>query len=173
MAEKLSNTYRYTCSCCGKTMTGLLMSIACNVPDNWLDLSEAERTQSQMNSDFCYLKWEDGTVERYIRCIMELPVPSLDDVFTYGVWMSISEESWDIHLEGSETGTYEKDSCFGFLGNAIRTFPQSRNLHADVCFREGDKRPVVILHHADHPLVAAQENGLRVEQAEAIIAGLH
>lgn len=168
----LAQRHIWTCSCCGQRIAGLPLDVSLRVPDNFLYLSDAEKDRSFCTSDFCVLENADGTVERYIRCVTKLPVPALEDDFTYGVWMSVSQRSWDVYQRGFQSGQYEDAGCFGYLGNNLSDFTGCFGLEADIRFEPGNARPSVVLHDADHPLVKAQRNGIGVATVEAIVAGL-
>jgi hypothetical protein len=164
------DTYKWTCACCGKSMTGLPMDLAFREPGGWLDLSAEVRARSSLTNEFCRMDHGDGVVDRFIRCLLRIPVVGLGDDFRFGVWMSVSEASWNIYDAGFDSGVYERDGCFGYLGHTIPDFPDSYLLHADVCFREGQDRPLVTLHDADHALVHAQREGVPLSQVERWVA---
>jgi hypothetical protein len=59
-------------------------------PSNWLAMNEEERFErGRISPDICVI---DGT-ERYIRGRIELPVLGCDELFVWGVWVSVSEAS--------------------------------------------------------------------------------
>lgn len=153
-------------------MTGLPTSIAFDHPDAWSGLSETEASRSYLSSDFCHMVYDDGTADRYIRCLLKLPAPEIDDAFLIGVWMSVSEASWEIYGAGFKSGVHDEKVCFGYLGNAIATFPGSLNLPADVFFQPGGARPLVRPQAGDDPLVVAQREGISVAEIEALLAAL-
>jgi hypothetical protein len=165
------NEYVWKCSCCGKDMNGLPPAMAFNVPDQWLDLDAKAKKKSKINSDFCLIKMPGGEVYRYIRCVMEMPLiggKGVDDQFDFGVWMSISEQSWNIYWIGFRSGKYAEEGCFGYLSNNISTYPNSFNLRADIYFQPDSQRPLVELHSFDHPLVHDQCHGMKIEIVEAL-----
>ena len=164
-----SETYKWTCACCGKAMTGLPLDLAYREPGGWHDLSAEVRARSSLSDDFCWIDHGDGVVDRFIRCLLPIPVRGLDDEFRFGVWMSVSAASWDVYDDGFDTGVYQKDVCFGYLGHNIPDFPDSFLLHADVCLGP-EGRPTVTLHDADHAMVHAQREGVSVAQVERWVA---
>ncbi|MEX0345786.1 MAG: DUF2199 domain-containing protein [Rhizobiaceae bacterium] len=162
--------YRWRCGCCGEEQVGLPMAVACNEPGGWRSLDAATKSRSKMNSDLCIVKYADGHVDRFIRAVLQLPVPETGSTFDFGVWVSVSEASFDDYLEGWDTGTYSREGCFGYLCNELHEFPESTHLHADVEFPPADLRPLVYLHDADHPLVEAQRHGISLSLVEKIAA---
>lgn len=166
-------TYRWTCACCGEEMVGLPMAMGFAGPDNWIGLTEEVRRDAFIDSDFCLVPREGGTLERYIRCVLPLPLAGAEDAFHLVVWMSVSEASWHVYRKGYETGAYDTEGCFGFLGNEVSGFPGSYMLYADVWFEPDSMRPYVELHKAEHPLVAAQQDGLQMAQIESWASMMH
>ncbi len=125
------------------------------------------------NGDFCEVRYASGEVDRFIRCVLALPVPRLNSEFRFGVWMSVSQRTWDIYGDGFETENYAEDVCFGYLMHDIADYPGSRLLHADIVLYNNGKRPLVRLHDADHPLVRAQSEGVDLPQIERWVAQSH
>jgi hypothetical protein len=151
-------------------MTGLPMDLAFQEPGGWNDLSSDVRGRSDLSDDFCRIDHGGGTVDRFIRCLLPIPVMGLQEEFRFGVWMSVSEASWNVYDGGFDTGVYEREGCFGYLGHTIPDFPGSFLLHADVYFGHQRQRPRVTLHDADHALVRAQKEGVTPEQVERWVA---
>lgn len=148
-------------------MTGLPMDLGYSWPDTYDPKSEQRAT---LNDDFCHIEHSEGDIDRAIRCVLNIPVLGVDDMFAFGVWMSVSQKSWDIYSAGFNNGSYEVDACFGYLLNSLPGSPTSLLLHANVTFGEGKSRPVVWLHDADHPIVEAQRNGVTLGQVEEWVA---
>lgn len=165
--------YSWRCACCGEEFTGLPMDIAFGEPVDWGALDTATRRRSFADEDFCEVRYADGAVDRFIRCLLHLPVPELGEDFRFGVWMSVSERSWDIYRNGFGDGRYETEGCFGYLMHDIPDYPGSFGLHADVWFRPDNLRPVVELHDIDHPLVLAQKGGADVAQVARWASMMH
>ena len=168
--------YTWHCTCCGKQMTGLPPAMAFKEPGNWLGLTEDEKAASHFNSDFCQIIRLSGETERYIRCVLRMPVVEAgenDERFEFGVWMSVSEKGWGMYRAGCESGVYLEEGCFGFLGNSIPEFPETFGLRADVVFEAKDQRPSVWLHNQDHCLVDTQEFGIKLEVIVKLAVRMH
>jgi len=168
-----AEAYRWRCSCCGEEFTGLPLDLAFGPPVDWASLSEEVRQVSRSNDDFCEVHYSPDRIDRFIRCILPLPVPRIASEFRFGVWMSVSERSWDIYWAGFDTEDYSEDGCFGYLMHEIPEYLGSHLLHADVWFRNNGQRPRVELQNADHPLVRAQRDGIDVTQIERWVAISH
>jgi hypothetical protein len=165
--------HRWTCTCCGEVMTGLPMDLHFEAPVDFSLLDRKSRKRSHIDTDFCEVNLSDGSTQRYVRALLPLPVPQLEDEFRFGVWVSVSEKSWTVYREGFATGHYSEAGCFGYLMHDIPDFEGSELLQCDVWFQPDGLRPVIELHHVDHPLVEAQQNGVEPRQVERWAALIH
>ncbi|BCG94976.1 DUF2199 domain-containing protein [Mesorhizobium sp. 131-2-1] len=168
-----AEAYRWRCACCDEEYTGLPMDVAFDVPVNPDSHDDDARLGLRQNDDFCEVRYASGRTDRFIRCLLPLPVHRLSDEFCFGVWMSLSERSWNVYRDGFDSGQYEVELCFGYLMHDIPEYPSSMLMHANVVFQPGNQRPKVFLHEADHPLVAAQRDGVDVTQIERWVALSH
>lgn len=168
-----AETYRWRCACCGEEQTGLPMDMTMALPVDWDDLDPETRAASRLDEDFCELRYANGEVDRFIRCVLALPVPSIAGEFRFGVWVSVSERSWDIYRTGFDSGVYGAEDCFGYLMQEVPEYEGSYHLHANVFFQPERLRPSVVLQDSEHALVAAQRNGIEVAQIERWAALSH
>lgn len=149
------------------------MDLSFRPPVEWAWLDDNVKQASWANEDFCEIRFSADEVDRFIRGILPLPVPRLDSEFRFGVWVSVSDQSWDIYKAGFYSGDYAQDGCFGYLADKIPEYQGSSGLHANVWFGDGKQRPTVELQDADHPLVQAQRAGIDVMQIERWVAATH
>jgi hypothetical protein len=140
------------------------MDLAFADPVDWEALDDDTINYALIDDDFCEIHFKDETVDRFIFCLMPFPVPEFDEEFRFGVWVSVSEASWDAYKDGFLVGEYDREGCFGYLANELPDFPDSQLLHVDVWFQPAGRRPRLTLHDVDHPLVAAQNNGIAATQ---------
>src|SRR5258708_7318597 len=110
--------YAWTCTCCGKSFDTLPMDYAFRGPDNWFALPEAERaTRVKLSSDVCII----DDAEFYVRGCIEIPVTDRADVFVFGVWVSVSKESFRyIHEKWDALIGDDEPPLFAWLCNWIR-----------------------------------------------------
>ena len=88
--------YTWTCSCYGRTFDTLPMDYGFAGPSNWFGPSEAERsTRAKLTNDVCVI---DGK-EHYIQGCLEIPVSDSSETLIWGVWVSVSEESFRYILD--------------------------------------------------------------------------
>jgi hypothetical protein len=151
--------------------------MAFKAPNNWLGLNRLQKLVSHLSSDLCQIPRFDGTVERYIRCVLELPVVGYDlgeSTFQFGVWVSISRPSWKAYRKGYANNKYEMESCFGYLAHEVPEFSSTLSLHAEIQFGHLGQRPMVRLHdRPDNSLVDAQTNGIQLSTIVKLFSRLH
>jgi hypothetical protein len=165
--------YVWKCSCCDKDMNGLPPAIDFKAPDHWLLLDAQTKKKSKISDDFCFIKEPDGKTFRYIRCVMEMPLAydqEGDAQFDFGVWMAVSEHSWNTYWKGFRSGRFAVDTCEGQLSNAISIYPDSLNLSAEIYFQHAYQRPLIQLHDCGHALVVAQKTGMKIDSVESLAA---
>jgi hypothetical protein len=149
------------------------MSMGFDPPLVWAKLDEPTRAASWADTDFCEINYSDGNTERFIHCVLPLPVPDIDAEFTFAVWCSVSEKSWEIYKTGYGGGDYAEKGCFGFLIDHIPDLENTRNLPADLWFQPAGLRPRVELHDGPDPLIFAQREGVEPAQIERWASMMH
>jgi hypothetical protein len=125
--------------------------------------------RDEINDDLCIWTDDGGQENFFIRGVLELPVVDLDQVFLYGVWSSLSEESFTRAVElWDDPRRIDEPPYFGWLSNQIGDFPDTVNLPLSVVTRELEQRPCFELHDGNHPLIAAQREGVTVDFVRGI-----
>jgi len=162
--------YAWTCQCCGKQFHTLPLDFACKAPDHWFDIPEAEReTKGRLDSDVCMI--EGNGI--FVRGCLEIPIHGIDDKFIWGVWVSVSRESFERILELWTASNVENEPpFFAWLCNNIRPYPQTLNLKTNLHLRSGGIRPFIELESTDHPLAVEQRQGISLARVEEIVASL-
>nr|MDJ0612347.1 DUF2199 domain-containing protein [Rhizobiaceae bacterium] len=144
--------YRWTCKCCGEEQAGLPMDMSFSSPHNWPSSSFFERLFSKKDSDLCKI-WRKGEQnEHYVRSVMRFPVLGENAVFSFGVWISVSEKNWLAYRQDFKSGAFGIETCFGYLMHEIPGFEDTWAMHCEVEFQDSGFRPLIFLHEADHPL---------------------
>jgi hypothetical protein len=117
-----------------------------------------------LDADLCVWTDDAGRESFFIRGVLELPVVGSDQVFAYGVWSSLSEDSFRRVVELWEDPLrVEEPPYFGWLSNSIPDFPDTLNLPLSVVTRDLELRPTFELHDGGHPLVTAQRHGVTLD----------
>ncbi len=118
-----------------------------------------------LTADIC--SWTDDAGERsyFIRGVLHIPVPELNDSLRYGVWSSLSKQSFERVLElWEDPAGAEEPPYFGWLSNSLPGYPETLNLKTDVMTAEVDLRPHIVLHDGDHPMIREQQEGITVDR---------
>ncbi len=162
----------WVCQTCGVEHEGLPLDWAHDEPTYW----EGGRSGGdQLGSDLCTWTDDDGHLNYFIRGVIYIPIPELDETFRYGVWSSLSEQSYErVRALWDEPSRVEEPPYFGWLSNNIPGDPTTLNLPLDVVTDDLELRPRFVLRDADHPLVDEQRAGISVERLlELIELNLH
>jgi hypothetical protein len=163
----LSRTW--TCSRCGDVHTGL-PDVAFDAPLPWEQLTDDERDGSELSSDTCEIHSPDGDYF-YVRGILEIPIRDSDQMLGYGVWSSLSAANFERFVElYDDPSRVDEPAYSSWFGNRVPGFPDTFNLKAWVETHSIDLRPSIVLYDdQDHPLVAAQRDGIDLAQAIALV----
>lgn len=158
--------FAFTCSCCGQRHEGS-PSFGYNAPIYYDQLSGAEKQSiAELSGDLCKIEHPEGT-DYFARVVLELPIHGVSDPFLWGVWVSLSRESFERY-----TATWgfhdESDSYFGWFSNRLPYYPDTVSLKANVRPRNDGGRPVIELQPSEHPLAIHFHEGLTVQEAQQI-----
>jgi hypothetical protein len=149
---------RWTCSRCGAEHDGVPLDWAYDAPIYW---DGGRNDDDWLSEDLCM--WTDDAGERsyFIRGVLEIPVSDSSDPLGYGVWSSLSKDSFErVWTLWDDPARTKEKPYFGWLSNSLPGYPETLSLPLDVAVQEIDKRPVLILHDGDHPLVEEQQKGI-------------
>lgn len=162
--------FAWTCACCGKQFNSLPLNYGAAAPDYWFQIPEAEReSRALLDSDFCTIDGE----HHFIRGCIEIPVIGTDEVFVWGVWVSLSEASIQRVMELWDANVAEEEPPrFGWLSTNIRVYPSTLNLKTSVHLRSGGLRPRIEVEPTDHPLAREQRDGMTIERVQEIASRL-
>ena len=159
--------FSFTCSTCGEVHEGM-PSFGADAPLSYYEVPEAERAvRCDLGSDDCVI---DGKYF-FVRGRIEIPVVGEEDPFSWGVWVSLSEQShrdWVKHFnvaQRSQCGPY-----FGWLNAWLKPNPDTINLKTHVHLRNDGIRPFIELEPTDHPLAVEQRQGISRERVAEIYA---
>lgn len=161
--------FAFKCRCCGEVHEGS-PSFGFRAPDQYASLSETQKSEmGTLSDDVCIITHSDG-VDRFIRAVLEVPIHGVQDPFLWGVWVSLSEQSFN-RYKATYNDTVPGEGFFGWVCNAIALYPYAQPRAADVVLQGGGLRPKVVLHRKeseDDPLVIDQTNGIALARAQAL-----
>ena len=161
--------HAWTCRCCGRQFNTLPLDVAYKGPDHWFDIPESEQqVRRKLDDDLCVID-----KDMFVRGCLEIPVIGRDDRFVWGLWVSVSEESFMRILELWNASAVEQEPPkFGWLCNNISLYPSTMSLKTNLRLRSGGARPSIELEPTDHPLAIEQRHGISIERVEEIAAAL-
>jgi hypothetical protein len=164
---------QWTCSRCGRAHEGLPRDWGFDAPAYWYALTPDERsTHGKLSEDLCVIQDEEGE-HFFIRGVLPIPIVGSKDEFTYGIWTSLSAESFKRVVElWDDPRRTEEPPYFGWLSNSILGYPETLNLKTNVHTSALELRPTIVLESTDHPLAVEQREGMPIERLREI-AELH
>jgi len=165
------DTIKYTCSCCGKVHYEY-PSLAYNSPTNYDTLSQQDKQNiAELSSDFCLIKYADQT-DRFIRCTLTQKIIDHCEDLNYGLWVSLSEKSYNDYSENYNNENHETTYC-GWLCNDLPDYEFKESIPTTVYTKTGNQRPEIIPHQdCDHPFVRDYYNGITKQEAERRIKNM-
>ncbi|MEV0097296.1 DUF2199 domain-containing protein [Streptomyces sp. NPDC050738] len=108
----------------------------------------------------------------FVKGLIEIPVIGTDDVFSWGVWVSLGGESFSRAADLWNTdGRETEEPYFGWLTSDLAAYPTTTlNLKTHVHTRPVGERPFVELAPTDHPLAVEQRMGITLARVREIAA---
>lgn len=93
-----------------------------------------------------------------------------EDVFSWGVWVSLSKVNFSRALEVWNTpGREAEKPYFGWLCTELALYPESTtNLKTNAHTRPVGNRPFIELEPTGHPLAVEQRNGITPDRVREI-----
>ncbi|MEU1529355.1 DUF2199 domain-containing protein [Streptomyces fagopyri] len=147
------------------------MSYSTMAPDVWSPSFESD-PDSMLSFDQCVIKGQHF----FIRGLIEIPVIGSQDIFSWGVWVSLSRDNFARALEVWNTeGREAEKPYFGWLSTELALYSESTtNLKTNAHTRPVGKRPFIELEPTDHPLSVEQRTGITQDRVREIaMAVLH
>lgn len=139
-----------------------------DAPLSYYEIRAEERERRcSLGTDDCVIddKWF------FVRGCIDIPVHGENDQFSWGVWVSLSEENFkkwmaSFHAkQRSHIGPF-----FGWLNAWLKPYPDTMNLKTKIHLRDNGIRPYIELEPTDHPLAIEQRNGISKTRLAEIYA---
>lgn len=124
---------------------------------------EEREKRFELSEDLCIMDNEHF----FIRGCVEIPIIGTNDVFIWGVWISLSEANFKIvkeHWNNQEL----LEPMLGWFSTALPCYPDTINLKAKVNHRADGIRPYIELEPTDHPLAVEFRSGMTIERVQQI-----
>ena len=118
-----------------------------------------------LDSDTCVVDQKSF----FVRGCLDIPVEGETEPFSWGVWVSLSRDSFDDFVgcfdapKRSHVGPF-----FGWLSAELPLYPSTENLKTRVHLRDGGVRPYIELEPTNHPLAIEQRNGISADREAEI-----
>lgn len=160
-----------TCTCCQGEHSGPALSYGADAPAVWRPEFAGE-PDSMLSEDLCVIRGEAF----FIQGMIEIPVRDTGEVFSWGVWTSLSKQSFGRVIDRWEDPDRDREPpYFGWLSTELTPYPLSTiNLRTHVHTRPPGRRPGVELEPTAHPLAVEQREGItsaRVRELAGLLAG--
>jgi hypothetical protein len=158
----------WVCSVCGEPHDERLLDIRMSLPDVVHVLDEEDRGRDAWISDD-FVALADG--RRFVRGLLQIPIPELETRFGYGLWVEANAADWDRLFEHwydpEQAGFPAVD---GALANELDPYGPTLGLRVCLQPTSADTLPDVAVVEADHPLARDQRAGITVGRAEELAA---
>jgi len=152
----------FECRTCGEIHRGL-PAWHFDAPIQVLAIPPAERaTRVELREDECVIDEK----EFYVKGLLEIPIEGSPDPFVWGVWLSVSAESYRRFATlFDDTRRAADEQFFGWLCNDLPNYPKTQLLKTMLHTRSYPMRPWVELEPTNHPLTIDQREGLTSARA--------
>jgi hypothetical protein len=164
----MSSSFGFHCRTCGEYHEDM-PSFGWEHPMEYERIAEEERpARADLTSDMCIIddQWF------LVRGCIEIPVHGQTDPFVYGVWVSLSEKSFQIYYDTYQAEGREREGpFFGWLTAVPLPYPNEL-LKTRVHLRPLPTRPYIELEATDHPLAVDQRNGISTTRLQEIVERL-
>ncbi|PTT73214.1 MULTISPECIES: DUF2199 domain-containing protein [unclassified Chryseobacterium] len=155
---------KYICQCCGEEKEDW-PAIAYAAPYPYFQLSEEEIKNSELTSDWCIINYPDETCY-FIRAVLVQKVNEGCQDLEYGVWVSLSEKSFNEYVENYDNKEFES-GYFGWLSNYLPDYEFENSIPTDVIVDNKTGRPFVYPHEShEHTFVKDFHEGISKKEAE-------
>jgi len=136
-----------------------------DTPVYWSD-ELANDEGNLLDDDLCMIK----PGHYFVRARLVIPVVDAEDDFEWGVWVSLSRDSFRRTVDLWTTpGRESEPAYFGWLSTELPAYPSATvNLKTHVHTAPVGARPHVILEPTEHPLAVEQRTGITVQRVREI-----
>ncbi|MER5727311.1 DUF2199 domain-containing protein [Streptomyces sp. NPDC002138] len=167
----MTNDPGFTCSTCGEHHAEPPLSYEAAAPTVWNSGFEAD-PDSTLSPDHCVIKGQHF----FVKGLIEIPVIGTADVFSWGVWVSLSRDNFARAVEVWDTpGREAEKPYFGWLSTELALYSEGTiDLKTNAHTRPVGHRPAIRLEPTDHPLAVEQRTGITRDRVREIaMAVLH
>ncbi|MFD7163647.1 DUF2199 domain-containing protein [Streptomyces violascens] len=145
------------------------MNFTAEAPAVW-DPPFAGADDCMLSADQCIVRgWH-----YFVRSLIEIAVIGSDEVFSWGVWVSLSRENFSRAADlWDRPGREAEKPYFGWLTTDLPIYsPTTLDLKTRVHTRPVGERPLIELELTDHPLAVEQRTGITLDRVREIAAAV-
>jgi hypothetical protein len=156
----------FVCSVCGEHHDQRLLDIRLALPHaiHLLD-ADARTRRAWLADDFAVLDDE----RFFVRGLLELPIPGIDDRFAYGSWVEVSMRDFqELMRHWHDDEQFDAVDCA--IANELEPYRDTLGLRGRLRATSPDKLPAIELADAPHDLVDAQRRGISVGRSDELAA---
>jgi len=156
----------FVCHQCGKVHEGLSFAFSADAPAYHYGIPESLRDSTAiLLPEQCII----GDESFFVRGCLDVPIIVSSEVFSWGIWVSLSQQNFERMAEMSEiAGRESEPAYYGWLSTQLPFYPDTLSLKAAVHTRPIGQRPFVELEAAEHPLAIEQRTGITGERARQL-----
>ena len=157
----------FLCQCCGDRHDELPLAFHAPAPAYWSPELDG-RDDCALGGEQCVI----GGEHYFIHGLIEVPILESTESFAWGVWVSLSQESFELMgRRWEEPGREHDEPRFGWLSTELTAYqPSTLNLKTRVHTRAIGVRPFIELEPTGHPLALEQGAGITRARAEELAA---
>ncbi|MER5934214.1 DUF2199 domain-containing protein [Streptomyces sp. NPDC002054] len=145
------------------------MNYTAHAPAVW-DSAFADADDCLLSSDQCVIRAQ----HYFVKGLIEIPIIGSDQMFSWGVWVSLSRENFSRAADlWDRPGRESEKPYFGWLTTDLPVYSTTTlNLKTHVHTRPAGERPYVELEPTDHPLAVEQRTGIPLDRVREIAAAV-
>lgn len=145
------------CASCGAWHDDVPLAFHAHAPQAWTP-ELAGRSGCRLTDETCVIDDRD----RFVRARIPIPIEGHDLHFEWGVWVSLSEASFDLLLDAwDRPGREALPPMFGWLSTELPVYATSTlNLRTMLHAQPVGVRSVLELEQTAHPLAVEQRTGI-------------
>ena len=151
------------CPCCDRLVPANDIELTFRKPDDIASMEEYEIEENCKYNDDIYICEESYF---YIRCTLPLPVHDKGQDYSLGVWVQISEKSfnrvWELWEDENQSS---EPPMRGLLANDVPLTLESKNAEVIVQLTGPTTRPKVYVKDQDCTLYLEQTCGITIHRA--------
>jgi hypothetical protein len=159
----------FRCRGCGQWHEDVPLAFHAPAPAVWA-AEMAGQPGCELGSDQCVISDEHF----FLRGLVRIPVVDREQHFEWGVWVSLSRESFRRTSELWETeGREHVEPMFGWLCTELPTYERTTlDLRTRVHTQPVGSRPLVEIEESEHPVSVEQRHGITWETLTSRVAQL-